>query len=236
MRSAETSTDIAAPIDRVWSAWADPTELARWYPDRATGTLAAGHHLTWIWDCYGMDLDLEVLAAEPPRRLLLRADPSGRGPQHQEVHLEPTPTGTRVHLTHDGFPDTPRGHDERAGTEAGWTTALATLRHYLEHYPGRDRATAALLTDLHATPEQVFARLASYPRPPGHLLSETPPYELAYTWPALDAIVTLRSFTLGGQPTARLAGAHLSTWTPDSLDRGRSQVFRLLEHLTADIH
>jgi uncharacterized protein YndB with AHSA1/START domain len=230
MRSAEARTHIAAPIDRVWSAWTDPTELSRWYPDRATGRAEAGQHLTWIWDCYGMSLDLEVLAAEPERRLLLRANPTGRRVQRQEIIFEPSGAGTIVTVSHTGFPDTSKGADERAGTAAGWTTNLAILRHYLEHSPGRDRATAAILTDTTLAPDQVFARLAAYPRPANSkLLAESPPYQLAYTWPALDAIVTLRAFP-------HLAGAHLQTWTPSHLDRARSQLFDLPDHLTASLH
>lgn len=230
MRSAEARTHIDAPIDQVWRAWTDPAELVRWYPDRATGRAEAGQRLTWIWDCYGMSIDLEVLAADPERRLLLEANPSGRQVQHQEVIFEPSGAGTAVSLSHTGFPDTSKGADERAGTEAGWITNLAVLRHYLETHPGRDRATAAIFTETTLTPDQVFARLAAYPRPAdSQLLTESPPYQLAYTWPTLDALVTLRAFP-------HLAGAHLQTWTPATLDRGRSQLFNLPDHLTATIH
>src|SRR5262245_29800852 len=108
------SLELVAPITEVWRAWTDPAWLAGWMVERATGAAGPGGRLEMAWDSLGIAVELEVVAAEAPRRLVLRGGPPGRPPQTQHVELSAVAPGrTLVEVRHEGFAAGARGDDER---------------------------------------------------------------------------------------------------------------------------
>jgi uncharacterized protein YndB with AHSA1/START domain len=130
---------IQASPDRVWAAWAEPEEIARWFADRATGEPTPGATITHIFESFHLELPHEVVEAVPGERLVLRGHGPGGIPFRQEIRVRSDGGETVLDLVHSGFSDDADWDDEYEGIDSGWKLALAILRLYLERYPGRDR-------------------------------------------------------------------------------------------------
>jgi uncharacterized protein YndB with AHSA1/START domain len=235
--SVHEALEIEAEPDAVWRAWTDPDWLSGWMVERAGGRIAEGEAVTWGWDSLGVELELDVVACEPPSRLVVRGGPVGRPPRTQSVALRPVAGGTRVELEHGGFPPGPSGDDERAGTRAGWRVMLRVLAHYLERHAGRARECAAVLAPV-AAPLSAVGHLLHRPegraawlvdaagpalaaegerfalRGPelhmtGRVLALAPPFQLAVTWDEVDGVLVLRAIQVAPEAGER-AGAVLA--------------------------
>jgi uncharacterized protein YndB with AHSA1/START domain len=144
-RTVRKEVRIAAPADAVWNAWAQPEDIARWFVDRAEGAMRAGATVTWCFDAFGYRLPVEVFAAVPGEYLAFGGEPPGRPPALQEVFVEHHGGETVLRVVNSGFGEGPEWDDEYEGVDSGWELALATLRHYLERYPGRARRHALVM-------------------------------------------------------------------------------------------
>ncbi len=122
-----------APPERVYRVWADPEELARWFPDRVEGGLAVGSRSTLVWPDRRAWLD--VTEARPNR------DFSFRWPGLVEkefvtdvrVTIDPAGYGSRLELVDGPFPlDEPSAIDAWATATEVWSDALAKLRAHLD--------------------------------------------------------------------------------------------------------
>lgn len=238
------SLRVAAPPEDVWRAFADPTWIAGWMAERAAGAAVTGGTLELAWDSLGMALELEVVAADAPTRLVLRAHPPGRAPQTQTVTLAGEPDGaTRVDLVHDGFAPGARGDDERDGTRDGWHTQLRVLAHYLARHRGADRVCAASLAPVTApvgaiarllhTPDGLARWLTAAPARlgaegercdfalrggtwlSGTVLALAPPRELALAIDEIDGGLRLRAIQLD-PGGALLCAVQAWSWAPDA--------------------
>ncbi len=124
---------LGASPDRVFRAWTDPEELARWFPDRIEGGLAVGSRSTLVWPDQRVWWD--VVEVSPNRRFVFR------WPWLRDERIVTTATlafapvgyGCQVELTDGPFPlDEPGGLDALADGLEGWADALAKLRAYLD--------------------------------------------------------------------------------------------------------
>lgn len=131
----ERTLELSASPERVWRAISDPTELARWFPQRATWDLRPGGTGTFHWEGHG-DFEIRVQAVDAPRYLAWRwgeAVDAGlddaRGTTLVEWWVDPRPDGrTTLRMRESGF-STPEG---RAENDHGWTEELAELTALLE--------------------------------------------------------------------------------------------------------
>ena len=124
---------LGASPDRVFRAWTDPEELARWFPDRIEGGLAVGSRSTLVWP--DQRVWWEVAEVTPNRRFVFRwpwlADE--RIVTTVTVSITAQGYGSRLDLSDGPFPiDQAGGLDAWADGVEGWADALAKIRAYLD--------------------------------------------------------------------------------------------------------
>lgn len=124
---------VNAPPVRVFRAWADPEELARWFPDRIEGGLAVGARSVLVrpeervwWDVIEADSNRRFAFRRPwsqDERLITRV----------AVVIVPVGYGSQVQLEDGAFPlDQAGALDAWAKAIEHWTEALAMLRAHLD--------------------------------------------------------------------------------------------------------
>ncbi|NMO92798.1 SRPBCC domain-containing protein [Actinomycetospora sp. TBRC 11914] len=134
----ERTMELAHPPSRVWAALTTAEGLAAWFGDRAEIDLRPGGAGTLTWTAEGHRQDLRIERVEEPRVFgftwridgLPEDDPRRT---YVEFVLEPTPTGTRLHLTESGFAQLgPDEHGAHAGNTRGWAHELGELAAHLD--------------------------------------------------------------------------------------------------------
>lgn len=103
--SATLTRHLATDPERVWRDLTTPEAFATWRPDVTQVRVLepAGGRLRWVESGPGGSLTLEVVASEPPTRLVTRIADEGLpfGGTWTWV-LEPEAGGTRLTVTEDG--------------------------------------------------------------------------------------------------------------------------------------
>lgn len=136
---------IAAPPERLFDAWLDPADAARFLFRTPDGEMIrcdidprVGGHATIVERRPAGDarhrLRYEVI--DPPRRLvfLFAADPAPEGAWTRvTIDIAPAPGGAALTLTHEMDP---QWADYADRTRAGWATILNNLAHVTEEPNG----------------------------------------------------------------------------------------------------
>ena len=133
VRWVQVERRLAATPDRAYRAFADPEELARWFPLRVEGGLAVGGRSILVWPDRRVWWD--VLEAIPNRRFVLRWPwlPDDQLVTTATVTIDPLGYGSRLSVRDGPFPIDQRGVlDAWAEALEGWAEALAMLRAYLD--------------------------------------------------------------------------------------------------------
>jgi uncharacterized protein YndB with AHSA1/START domain len=124
---------LGAPPERVYRAWSDPEELARWFPEQVDGGLAVGSRTTLVWPEQRIWWD--VVEAIPHRRFVFRWPwlDDERLVTTVQMLVSPVGYGSLIELEDGPFPiDQPGVLDAWAEALEGWTVALAQLRAHLD--------------------------------------------------------------------------------------------------------
>jgi len=200
-RSLDTSIEIKAPVEAVWKALTDASELTRWFPPDARVTPEVGGSLWWSW---GKEFEWEsrIEVWEPQRHLraTYTSPPhagAGTGqalPLVMDFYLEAAGGQTVLRLVHSGFGATADWDEEYDGVRRGWAVELRCLRHYLEHHQGTPRQLAWTVHPISLPFPEAWAWIMS---PAGLLregsldgLREGDPYSaVAATGDALEGVV-----------------------------------------------
>ena len=124
---------LNAPPERVFRAWTDPEELARWFPERIEGGLAQGARTILVWPERRIWWD--VVEVHPNHTFVFRRPwlPDERVITTVRVTIDPVGYGSRLELNDGPFALAEPGVIE-AWAEAleGWAEALALLRAHLD--------------------------------------------------------------------------------------------------------
>jgi len=128
---------LPVPVERVWAALTDPTEIVKWFPDAAEIDLRPGGDMVLTFGTDGRCPGI-VEAVEPNRRFAYWWQPGatsqGGVPEDNrtlvDFTLEPTEGGTRLRLIESGFASVPNPEAYGMNTE-GWTEMLGRLETYL---------------------------------------------------------------------------------------------------------
>ena len=113
----------SADPDEVFEAWLDPERISGWFD---------------------AETPMEVVEAKRGRKIVLRAETDGR-PQMTEIVIDREAGSTVMRFVNSGFSTDPEFAEDFASIDRGWTLSLATLRHYLEHYPGKSRSNLLVM-------------------------------------------------------------------------------------------
>jgi uncharacterized protein YndB with AHSA1/START domain len=125
---------IRRPVEEVFEAFIDPSVTTKFWFTRSSGRLESGKQIHWEWEMYNASTDVNVLAIEPNKRILVEWASDG-GPTTIEWIFTARPDNTTfVSITNSGF----HGIQEEVAQQAidateGFTFVLAGLKAYLEH-------------------------------------------------------------------------------------------------------
>lgn len=134
----ERTIDIAHPPEKVWTALTTAEGLGTWFGNKATIDLRPGGTARLEWTD-GPVANLRVERVEPPTVFgytwhiygLPEDDPRRT---YVEFTLEPTGTGTRLHVVESGFSQLSDEayHIAFDGNVGGWKSELDELVEYLD--------------------------------------------------------------------------------------------------------
>ena len=157
-RSIEVTKEIDAPVDAVWRAITEGTQLAQWFAIDARVEPKADGKI-WVSWGEGAEVTSTILHWEPNKRFGWGEEWAGQK-MATDFFLEARGAKTVVRIVTSGFSDDPAWDDDFHMVEGGWQYFMAHLKVQLEHH--RDRArTLLLLREQSAFPKtEAFARLA----------------------------------------------------------------------------
>jgi uncharacterized protein YndB with AHSA1/START domain len=116
---------IEAPVEKAWSAWANPAELSTWFTTEAQQDFREGGSYQ------NADKDKGVFKKiVPNQRLEFTWDNEKHSPGSIVIveFMSKGPNKTTVAITHDKLADS----QATADMKIGWTWALTSLKSYLE--------------------------------------------------------------------------------------------------------
>ena len=120
---------IRRPASQVYQAFVDPSTTTKFWFTRSSGPMQQGSHVTWHWDMYGVSAEVEVVAMEQDRRIVVH------WPAPVEWVFAPRgPEATLVTIMASGFTGT---EDEQVAqaidSMGGFSLVLAGCKAWLEH-------------------------------------------------------------------------------------------------------
>lgn len=132
---------IAAPIEKVWSAVTQPEHISQWFGTAVIHGAGVGARGTLTFEGYGA-VPLRIEAFEEPRLVSYRwgnDDASGVMPDDVDEHstvftftLEPTADGTQLTVVETGFEATSDPAANMESHRGGWNDELDKLVALLE--------------------------------------------------------------------------------------------------------
>lgn len=134
------SIDIAAPIDKVWSALTEADLITQWLGDSAEFDAVAGGTGFFGWSEHGKFRVL-VEQADAPRLLVYRwaraedIDPVPGNSTVVRIELSEIDGGTRLALVESGFEQLSNPDVAHAENQGGWTAELGELVDFLQGTP-----------------------------------------------------------------------------------------------------
>ncbi|MFG0257474.1 MAG: SRPBCC domain-containing protein [Phycisphaerales bacterium JB043] len=162
-RQLERVLEIQAPIESVWKALTDAQELMNWFPVEARVTPGEGGSVYMAWeDFFHGESKIEIWEEPTHLRTSFFDEPGEHGePMATAVdyYLESKDGSTVLRLVHSGI-----GHGSEwdklfDGFTHGWRSELASLRHYLEVHPGKQRRVAWTFVPTQLADDTVWERV-----------------------------------------------------------------------------
>ena len=159
-RTVVKEIEVAAPLEVVWQALTDGTELARWFPLEASVAPEVGGNVRLSWGP-AFEATAPITIWEPNKLYVLeQAAPSGN-PVTVEYSVEARGGKTLVRVTQCGFSSGSEWDEEYFGsTNYGWGFMLFNLREYLERHAGVERLVAWPPVQVEMAREIIYEKLA----------------------------------------------------------------------------
>lgn len=253
-----------ATPEQAYEAWADPEKIAQWFTDKAEGRVEAGATITWIFEKFNYRIPYEVLIAQPGEKFAIRWNPPpGMSAGILEVTISKEGGETVIRVVNSGFREGAEWNEEFEGVDSGWRISLGLLKHYLENYYGRARASFMAMRPAEFSFDQVISfhrtgsglrkwlttsgefgetgehfslQLQEGGRVSGRVLAKTR-RETALAWNEIHGVLELKAFSMGPQRVlcVRACGWGLAEERAVELERIMERALeRLAEALTAN--
>ena len=134
MAVAKAEMLIRRPVAEVFEAFIDPAITAKIWFSKGSGRLEAGKQVQWVWAMYGFDLQVNVLAVEENKRILVKWPGYGTPTTIEWIFTTRPDDTTFVTIKNAGFQGEPAEVMQQAldATE-GFTFLLAGAKALLEH-------------------------------------------------------------------------------------------------------
>ena len=140
---------IAKPVDEVYEAVADPAQLSQYFTTGgAQGRIETGATVTWDFHDFPGAFPVEIVAAVPNEKIVLRWDASegeppnvaGAEPRAADYKTVVTMTfsalddgRSAVEIAEQGWRETAGALQASYGNCQGWAQMLCALKAWLEH-------------------------------------------------------------------------------------------------------
>jgi len=134
---------MPATSERLWSACSTAAGLQRWQADVVRGDFRLGGTLELSWPDLGVSTRVVVERSEAMRAVTLKQSP-------YHVHFDLS--DGRLAVEQQGI----ESAEEAAGVASGWSLALGTLAHQLEHHLDRPRRVLWLAREASCSPERAY--------------------------------------------------------------------------------
>ncbi|ACP27269.1 hypothetical protein associated with activator of Hsp90 ATPase 1 family protein [Sinorhizobium fredii NGR234] len=141
----EKSIELAAPIERVWSALTDHEAFGQWFRVKLDGPFVVGQvttgqitypgHEGVKWTSVTEEIDApRLFAFRWPHSENPDADISSAPSTRVEFRLKPTAKGTHLTISESGFETLPedRREEARDGNEEGWEIQVQNIKAFVE--------------------------------------------------------------------------------------------------------
>lgn len=125
---------IRRPVTEVFEAFVNPDITTQFWFTKSSGRLEPGKQVEWTWEMYGATSEVNVLAVEPNRRILVEWSGYGTPTPVEWIFTPHGDNATFVSITNSGF--TGNGDEivqQAIGSAAGFTLVLAGLKALLEY-------------------------------------------------------------------------------------------------------
>ncbi len=139
-RSHETVMEMPAPVERVWKAITDASDVQGWLaPEVKIDAREGGEY--WVSWGGGMNAASKIEVFDAPHHLRVTKDRPDPGGSAEPVHIaidyyvETKDGGTVLRLVHSGFLASAEWDKEYDGTKLGWPMMLRVLSYTLAHHP-----------------------------------------------------------------------------------------------------
>lgn len=125
---------IRRPVAEVFEAFVDPAITSQFWFTRGSNRLDAAKEVTWEWEMYGFSAQVNVIAVEPNRRIVIEWLAYGTPTTVEWVFTARPDDTTFVSITNSGFQGSPEEVANQAiGSTEGFTLVLAGAKALLEH-------------------------------------------------------------------------------------------------------
>lgn len=125
---------IRAPVSEVFEAFVDPAITSKFWFTQGSGRLESGKQVRWDWEMYGASAQVNVLAVEQDKRILIEWGGEGDTTVVEWNFTSRPEHTTFVRVTNTGF----RGDGDEIVKQAidateAFTLVLTGLKALLEH-------------------------------------------------------------------------------------------------------